>query len=170
MNVTKPLPNIKIMGFKSEINDVMQTLNQITNIGNSNKCTIQLLNAKALAGREHILHATMHALFAFERKNNIANDLGMEICVRASAQRQIARAIDILGLKEGPMDICAVTVGCSPEILNKLKSLFIRDDSVLEADESILKEIYNIGNEEIELMGGVRYILMEKSTTLILDI
>ncbi|MCK9152112.1 KEOPS complex subunit Cgi121 [Methanobacterium alcaliphilum] len=170
MKIQEDMPRIIIMGFKSEINNVKSTLNQVNSIlKDSSDCTIQLLNAKAVAGKEHILHATIHAILSFKRKNNIANDLGMEICVRTSAQRQISRAIKILGLKEGSMDICAVFVGCSNDMVSEVNSIFKRDDSILDADESILKEIYNIKNEEIGLMGNVNYILMEKSTTLILD-
>ncbi|PKL67876.1 MAG: hypothetical protein CVV28_03900 [Methanobacteriales archaeon HGW-Methanobacteriales-1] len=175
------IPQIKIIGFKSEIKDVAITLKLINELNdNDSNFTVQLLDARGIASEKHILNATIHAINAFKRKNNIAKDLGMEICLRASAQRQISRAIEILGLKEGPMDICAVLVGCNSDergssmdiaqsIENKLNEMFTRDDSVLEANEQILKKIYNIENEEMEVLGSVTYTLIERTTILILD-
>jgi KEOPS complex subunit Cgi121 len=184
MILNEDIPQIKVMGFKSEIKDVPKTLKLINKLNaNDSGCMVQLLDARGIAGEKHILNATIHAINSFKRKNNIANDLGMEICLRASAQRQISRAIDILGLKEGPMDICAVLVGCNHEesnedticndidlsIENKLNEMFIRDDKVLEVDESIIKEIYNIKNTEIQVLGSVIYPLIERTTILVLD-
>ncbi|MDO9044407.1 MAG: KEOPS complex subunit Cgi121 [Methanobacteriaceae archaeon] len=181
------IPQIKVVGFKSEIKDVSTTLKLINELNdNDSNFTVQLLDARGIADEKHILNATIHAINAFKRKNNIAKDLGMEICLRASAQRQISRAIEILGLKVGPMDICAVLVGCNYDetdesnecsssidiaqrIENKLNEMFTRDDSVLEANEQVLKEIYNIENEEMEVLGSVIYTLIERTTILILD-
>lgn len=193
MILNKDIPSIKVMGFKSNIKDVSKTLSTINKLNNNHSdqnCVVQLLDARGIGGEEHIANATIHAINAFKRGNNIANDLGMEICVRASAQRQISRAIKILGLKEGNMDICAVLVGChstklenqecddsfnrdscnNETIIEKeLNNLFTRADNVLEADESTLKEIYDVKNEEIEVLGNIIYTLVERTTILTLD-
>jgi KEOPS complex subunit Cgi121 len=172
MKLIEDIPEIKIIGFKGNIDDVMTTLGHIDDISKNlpKGCTVQLLDAKGVAGREHVLHATIHALNAFRRDENIANDLGLEICVRASAQRQISRAIDILGLKKGPMDICAVLIGCPETAESDLDQIFIRNDVVLDVNELFLKEVYDIKNEEIELMGNIICTLMERTTILILDV
>ncbi|MGZ7069964.1 MAG: KEOPS complex subunit Cgi121, partial [Methanobacterium sp.] len=87
------------------------------------------------------LHATLHAIKAFERNENIANDLGIEICVRASAQRQISKALQILGIKKDEMNICAVAVDCNTDILNELEDILDkRDDEVLNPDQKNSKK------------------------------
>jgi KEOPS complex subunit Cgi121 len=174
MILNNNIPKIKIMGFKSNITDVKSTLDIINGFNKNSDCTIQLLDARGIAGKEHINNAVVHAINSFKRKNNIANDLGMEICLRASAQRQISRAIDILGLKNGPMEICVVLVGCesNKEVIdfeNQLNNIFERDDGVLEPEENILKEIYGLKNEEIHVSGSLPYTLIERTTLLILD-
>ena len=58
------------------------------------------MDADGIAGREHATHATIHAIKAFSRKENISKDIGLEICVRASGQRQISRAINMTGYKK----------------------------------------------------------------------
>ena len=128
------------------------------------------MDADKIAGGEHILHATIHAIKAFERGENIANDLGIEICVRTSAQRQISKALDILGIKKGKMNICAVFVGCSEDTINKLENILgKRDDGVLKPDDNILKKIYKISDTEEEIAGTISKAIMEKTTLLILE-
>jgi KEOPS complex subunit Cgi121 len=160
--------NIQIAGFKHNVmnfNNLMKQINQI-----SNDCTIQLINAEGIAGYEHALHATLHAIKSFERNENIANDLGIEICVRASAQRQISKALDILGIKEGQMNICAVTVGCKDDTINKLEAILNkRDDNVLNADEIILKKIYQISDNELKTAGSIEKVMIERTSLLILE-
>ena len=160
--------NIQIAGFKSNINDFKKLMSNINKI--SKNCTVQLLNADGIASREHIIHAAVHAVKAFERNENIAKDLGLEICVRASAQRQISKALSILGIKEGEMNICAVAVGCKGDIMDELEILLDkRDDSVLNPDEILLKDIYKISEEEIKTASGISDVMIEKTTLLILE-
>ena len=160
--------NIQIAGFKSNINDFGNLMNNINKI--SKNCTIQLLNADGIAGREHILHAAVHAIKAFERNENIAKDLGLEICVRASAQRQISKALSILGIREGKMNICAVAVDCSENIMDELGDILNKnDDTVLDPDETLLKDIYGISEGEIKTASGISNVMIERTTLLILE-
>lgn len=174
MALNENIPPIKIMGFKSDINDVMATINLINKLSKDSRCVVQLMDARGVAGQKHVLHATIHAINAFKRKNNISNDLGMEICVRVSAQRQISKAIKILGLKEGLKEICAVIVEFNQDsdmgiAENELNNIFLKDDTVLEPDDAVLKDIYGIKNEEIDMGKGLLYTLLERTTLLILD-
>jgi len=160
--------NIQISGFKHNITNFTELMININEI--SKNCTIQLLNADGIAGYEHILHATIHAIKAFEREDNIANDLGLEICVRASAQRQISKALNILGIEEGQVNICAVAVNCNENIMDILETILgKKDDEVLKPDETILKKTYNISDAEIKTMKNITNVMIERTTILILD-
>ena len=105
------MDNIKILGFNADIASVGETLSQIDDIKKDGEI-IQLLNADAIAGKNHIIHGVNQAFLAFDRGENLAKDISVEIVVRCSAQRQISKAFNILGLKEGNMDLCAVLVNC----------------------------------------------------------
>ena len=160
--------NIQIAGFKSKVDNVGDLIAATKDMGLN--CTTQLLNAQGIAGRDHIMHATIHAIQAFHRKENIAQDLGLEICVRASGQRQISQAINLLGIKEGNLDICAVLVGCNNNLMDELGDILgQRDDSVLEPDYEILKKMYPISDLEIQTFGSVSRVLMERTALLILE-
>lgn len=160
------MDNLEILGFRAKINSVGDTLSQINEIKKDDEI-IQLLNADAVASRNHIIHGVSQALTAFERGENLAKDLSVEIVLRCSTQRQISKAFKILGLSEGEMNLCAVLINCD-DYTNELESLFTRDDEVLVADESKLKEIYNISDIEAENM-SVEDILIDRITKLIVD-
>lgn len=160
--------NIQIAGFKYNVSDLKELMDKINLI--SSDCTLQLLNADAVGGYEHVLHSTIHAIKAFKRKQNIANDLGIEICVRASAQRQISKALNIVGIKEGKMNICTVAVNCREDVMERIEDILnFRDDSILKPNEKSLKKIYNITDKEIEICEGIEKVMIERTTLLILE-
>lgn len=160
------MDNLEILGFRATIDSVGDTLNQIDSIKGEGEI-IQLLNADAIASRNHIIHGVNQAILAFDRGENLAKDLSVEIVLRCSAQRQISKAFKILGLSEGEMELCAVLVNCDDHA-SELESIFARDDSVLIADESKLKDIYKISDDELDNM-SVEDILIDRITRLIVD-
>jgi len=160
--------NIQIAGFKSNLTNFNLVMNKLSNMDPD--CIIQLMDADSVAGTEHILHATVHAIKAFSRDENIAKDLGLEICVRTSGQRQISQALKMLGIKNGPMNICAVAVGCEKNIMDSLVDILgSRDDAVLEPDTNKLRSLYNITDTELETTPNISKILMEKTALLIIE-
>ncbi|MBR0272017.1 MAG: hypothetical protein IJQ68_08550 [Methanobrevibacter sp.] len=158
--------DLQILGFKGEISSVSETLSQINSIKKDGEI-IQLLNADAVAGVRHIQHGVNQAFLAFDRNQNLAKDLSVEICLRCSAQRQISRAFDLLGLKEGYMNLCIILIDCD-DYFSELSSLFNSDESVLSPDVDKLKDIYSISDEELEIM-DVEDILIDRISKLVAD-
>ena len=160
--------DIKILGFRGNIDSVNQTLAKLNSLKSNDDEIIQLLNADAIAGLIHVKHGVNQAYLAFSRAENLAKDLSVEVCLRCSAQRQISRAFEILGLKEGQMNLCAILINCSNEIVDELSLMFDRDDDVLIADESKLIEIYDINDDELTDM-DIEDIIIDKITKLTVD-
>ena len=155
--------NVQILGFKATINSLEETLNLINSIRKDDEI-IQLFNADAIVSRNHILHGVNQAYLAFERGENLANDISVEIALRCSAQRQISKAFKILGLKEGNMNLCAVLVNCD-DYSSVLSSIFTPDESVLDVDDDELKKIYKISDGELENM-SIEEIIIDRITKL----
>jgi KEOPS complex subunit Cgi121 len=159
--------NILVAGYRTHITNFRQVMVDLKKFDN---CMIQLLDAEGIAGIEHVIHATIHAIKAFSRKENIANDLGLEICVRTSGQRQISQALKMLGIKNGDVTVCVIAVNCNDDVMDKLAYILgERDDKVLEPDENKLKTMYHISDIEAETAGSVTKLLMERTTLLILE-
>lgn len=73
--------------------------------------SIQFLNADLIATWEHLYFAVVNALKAFETKRNISKDLAVEIMLYATAQRQIRKAIEIMGIKNNCTNIAVIIIG-----------------------------------------------------------
>lgn len=164
------LENLKIYGFKGNIDNINETLSFFDYLkdSDSENCIIQALDAKFIAGKDHIRHGVFQAIQSFKRGENLANDLSVEICLRCSAQRQISKAFNLLGLKKGKMDLCIIILNCSNEIYGQLNDMFQRDDNVLKYDISILKEAYNLSEKELDMM-YIEDLLIDKITRLNAD-
>lgn len=164
------IDNIKVLGFRVNISSVSDTLNKVNKIKEefSKDFFVQLLDADAIAGREHVIHAINQAILAFDRNENLANDLGVEILLRSSAQRQISKAFDMLGIKPGKSNLCIVLINCSNEFVDRLSDMFIRDDDVLIADNSKLRDLYDISEKEIRNL-YMEDIIIDRITKLVVD-
>ena len=160
------MDNIQILGFKATIDSVGETLDLINGIKGEGEI-IQLLNADSIASKNHIIHGVNQAFLAFERGENLAKDLSVEIVLRCSAQRQISKAFNLLGLKEGDMNLCAVLINCK-DYTSELSSIFTPDESVLAADDRNLMKIYKISDEEVKNM-SVEDIIIDRITKLTVD-
>ena len=160
------MENIQIIGFRASIDSVADVLDEINSIKDDDEI-IQLLNADSIVSRNHIIHGINQAFLAFERGENLAKDISVEIVLRCSAQRQISKAFKILGLKEGDMNLCAVLIN-SKDYTQELSSIFIRDDDVLIPDNDRLAKIYKISDVELQNM-SIEEIIIDRITKLTVD-
>jgi len=87
--------------------------------------TLQLADASYVAGASHLLIAAMHALRAFQRGTKRADVLGTEILRFAAAQRQITRALSLMGIKDETRSLGGVLLGASPETLQNAYQEFL---------------------------------------------
>ena len=160
------MDNLQILGFRATINSVEETLNLINSIKKDDEI-IQLLNADSIVSKNHIVHGVNQAFLAFERGENLAKDISVEIALRCSAQRQISKAFKILGLKEGEMNLCAILINCE-DYTTELSSVFTPDESVFTQDYEHLAEIYKISDDELKSM-SMEEIIIDRITKLTVD-
>ncbi len=161
------MDNIEIIGFTSQIDSVGGVLDKVDPIKRDGEI-IQLLNADSIVSKNHIIHGVNQAILAFERGENLAKDLSVEIVLRCSGQRQISKAFNILGLSEGKMNLCAVLINCHKDYLDELSELFTLDDSVFAPDFDNLVKIYKIDDVELEVM-SLEEIIIDRISKLVVD-
>ncbi|MEM2911319.1 MAG: KEOPS complex subunit Cgi121 [Candidatus Bathyarchaeia archaeon] len=121
----------------------------------------QFFNAKLVATWQHLYFASLNALTAFKNKTNISKSLAVEIMLYASAQRQIRRAMELIGIKKSVSEITVLVIG---EDAGKVNSALApiaelvgaeRDDSVLMLSEDkirALQKTFEISEAEIEVV------------------
>ena len=123
---------------------------------------IQIFDAEHIAGPNHLFFATINALNAFDQGRNISENLEMETLLYASGQRQIEKAINMIGFMPSSSQLAILILSSSQkevkESEKKIVKLIpgIRDDSVVEigTEKKIedLQTIFNISTMELETM------------------
>lgn len=144
----------------------------------------QLLNPEKIAGFEHIELAVLNALDAFQNNRNISRQLSIEILLYASGQRQISKALNMLGLKENLQNILVIAVGkMKTSVENFIASILhslggeVNDKKITDWSDDKIKTIikaYGLTTEEIhavqregdELPEVINKILVERMALL----
>lgn len=149
---------IAVVGFKNvKITDVNAFLNAVRQkIGAT---CVQFFDARFIATKDQLFFAALNALKAFESKMNISNSLAMETLLFASAQRQITKATDKLGIKAESQRVAVLiiaetqrTTTTTLEIVSKIVP-GERDDTVLELDKEkfeAVKRLFGISDFELK--------------------
>jgi tRNA threonylcarbamoyladenosine modification (KEOPS) complex Cgi121 subunit len=153
---------VEIIGFsKIEINDAEAWI-KTAQADSRHNVAVQFFNADLIATWEHLYFAALNALTAFATKRNLSRNLAMETMLYASAQRQIRRAIEFIGVKRGVANVGVVVIGESSSQVEKavseVKKRFGKepDDSVLELSETKIKNIreaFGISDDEVTAVG-----------------
>ena len=149
--------NITIIGFSNvKIEDPNSLIEQFrTEI----KTPIQFFDARFVAGKQHLYFAAVNALNAFIKKTNISNNLAVETLLYASGQRQIKKAVKMLGITQKTTEIAALII--PRNIQEKEKYIQIvtktipgkRNDNALELKDNkinAIKKLFEISNQEFE--------------------
>jgi tRNA threonylcarbamoyladenosine modification (KEOPS) complex Cgi121 subunit len=120
---------------------------------------IQFFDAKLVATWQHLYFAVLNALLAFKNDRNISKSVVMETILYASAQRQIRKAICLMGVKRGIGDIAVVIIGESTKSIASFLSAVSKyvgketDDSVIEISQEkmdTIREAFGITDAEVE--------------------
>jgi tRNA threonylcarbamoyladenosine modification (KEOPS) complex Cgi121 subunit len=111
------------------------------------KVWIQFFDADLIATSQHLYFAVLNALLAFRNKTNLSKSLAMETMLFASAQRQIQKAIALVGVKPETSDLAVVIIGKDAELVGGLlgevsSSLGVKPfDAVLELSPKKIERI-----------------------------
>lgn len=121
---------------------------------------IQFLDSSLIVSIGHLLSAAQNAVNAWKGDYMLTRGLDAEILVYASAQRQISRAIENLGIRDGLQNIALVVVGggkkdvrnvISQMVSNvgeEIKTAFVPDRERLER----IMHHYGVNEKEIKAL------------------
>jgi KEOPS complex subunit Cgi121 len=151
--------HVVIAGFRNvKVKDIEGFLKKNRKEKPSN-VEIQFFDAKFVATWQHLYFAALNALTAFKNRENISESLAMESLLYASAQRQIRRAMKLLGIKPNSSEIAVLIIGERPELVRSTLSFVSkqvkakRDDTVLglSREKAVdIQKIFVISDVELE--------------------
>lgn len=143
---------------KASITDPEQTLRQLRNI--SGESQVQLVKADLIGGPEHLQFAARNALHSFSGTRRRSKSLAVELLLYISCQRQIAKAIKLLGVDSRDSRIALVALSDSKDAIVELgrqaNSVIggERDESLIEIGSKrkldLLQSSYGVTSREIE--------------------
>jgi len=119
----------------------------------------QLFNADLIATWHHLYFAAINALSAFKTRRNVSKSVAVETALYASAQRQIKKAIDSVGLKPSSKNAALLIVGGDADSVVKALSIVseqlcrLPDDSVIELTKpkiSSIRREFDISDAELK--------------------
>jgi KEOPS complex subunit Cgi121 len=169
---------VSILGFRDiTIVDVNNFLERVkTKI---HPTLVQIFDASRIASSHHLFFAYLNAKKAHDQKRRISDNLEMEILLYASGQRQIVKAINMIGVKPQTSTLGIILSASSDTEVNEAEETLrvslqgIQDDGVLEVKErekiANLQQIYAITQREVEAMLDDRKKIHEVLTWLIVE-
>ena len=163
---------INIIGLKDvncdNINQLFEKINR-----SKNDYSYQIFDAKAIGGVEHLYFAAVNALKAFNQGLNISKTFSLELLLYVSGQRQISKAIEMVGIKRDTKEVVLVIVSQDKEMVSNANICLskiigsTRDDSVLEIhDPNSVAKIYGMNNF-CEDITALKKLLIERSALLV---
>ena len=146
------------MGFDGgRVSDPEETLRRLRSVP---EVEVQLLKADFVAGKEHLQFAARNALVSFYGKGRRSKSLAVEYLLYLSCQRQISKAIRLLGIRASERRVLLVALSGSNEALQKLEQAALSiiggsiDEDLAEIGSELkLKKIqnaYGVTKREIE--------------------
>jgi tRNA threonylcarbamoyladenosine modification (KEOPS) complex Cgi121 subunit len=110
---------------------------------------VQLFDADLVASWQHLYFAMLNSLLAFRGKLNLSKSLSVETLLYASSQRQIKKALDLMGVKPTSKNIAVIVVSEKTEPLKAAVAALAKTLGV-NADETVL----DLSSEKIMRIRG----------------
>jgi KEOPS complex subunit Cgi121 len=123
---------------------------------------VQLYNADLIATWQHLYFAALNALTAFRTNRNISKTLSVETVLYASGQRQIKKAIDLIGVKPDSTNVAIMLISENEESTKVGLSAVSKqigadiDETVLDLSETKnrnLQNAFDISEGELDASG-----------------
>lgn len=128
-----------IAGARGSVKDRDAVLRKGQAWASARNSEVLLADASVVFGRDHLESAALHAERARDAKLMTTRSVSMEALLYLAAQRQVADAIRIAGIKEGTEAEALIVFGeASVDDLITMLA-WARDDAVLEAEKKSLR-------------------------------
>ncbi len=138
---------VEITGFRSvSVKDAKKFLETARKVKEESTC-LQFFDADLVATWQHLYFAVLNALLAFRNQRNISKTVAMETMLYASAQRQIRKALELIGVKRDSANMAIVIIGDNPNTLKAVLSAFSKSVGA-EPDEAVLE----LSGEKVEVI------------------
>jgi len=164
---------MRLLERTTVVDDLDDYLGRLGALRDEHCVALQGLNARYVVSPLHVEEAVEKARRSFERGENVADTLSMEILLYAAGTRQIDVATRA-GLRRGENDTVFVVVGedetAVDSVADEVRSFTYEPDGFVYGDEERLTEFFNVGREEREAVGDDKLEMMVLERVALLDV
>lgn len=154
-----------ILEAKIDIDDLDGFLEEIKTIEKEYNAIIQGFDPSYIISPRHLKEATKKAKRSYERNEQIADELSMEIMLYVAGTRQIEKALEI-GLKDSKKQAVFI-IDNSKKAGKELKKK-VREDHIEYGGK--VKDFFNITDKELNTVGNDKLELLVLEQIALLDI
>lgn len=156
---------------------VGEILERVRKVDQRRGTVTQIFDARLVAGKAHLAHASRLALLSHARGKGFAASLALELMCWAAAERQISKALEKMGLKEDSSAVGLVSVGEEREGVEGALKEVLRETEMEEGDEVLelspqkvrwLSEKFSLPEQMIRKL-GVQKLVLERVALLALE-
>lgn len=152
---------VELTGFRNVSVKDVENFVKAAREATPQKASIQFFDADLVATWQHLYFAVLNAFLAFKNERNISKTVAMEVILYASAQRQIRKALQLIGVKSISTNVAAVIIDTNPDSVKA--ALFAVSKRVgAEPNETVLeltraktqniRKAFGISDEELEVV------------------
>ncbi|MDY6779821.1 MAG: KEOPS complex subunit Cgi121, partial [Halobacteria archaeon] len=148
--------------------DVDALLDSVDAVSEEHAVGAQVFDPNYVVSPEHLREASEKAVRSFDREENIADSLGMEILLYAAGTRQIDLATRV-GPKEDSEDIVFVLVGGSTDVDDAVDAVLDVEGvspthGIDYCDEERVRDFFGITSDEVDAVGEnkLEYLVLER--------
>ncbi|MCL2476917.1 KEOPS complex subunit Cgi121 [Candidatus Bathycorpusculum sp.] len=151
--------HIEITGYKNITFQKTETFLKTHRKQTTQQADIQFFDAQLIASPKHLYFAALNALQAFQNKTNTSKSTAMETMLYASAERQIQKAIDRLGIKPQTQTLAIIIIAKEQKHIEDLLRTLTEhigtepDETILEMTEekeTKIQQTFQITHTELE--------------------
>lgn len=170
MTAEENTPAFQTVEGIATVDSVDEFVSDIAALQEQYETTIQVFDARYVAGRPHLERAVELAQRATERNDRIADDPAVEILLYAAGRRQIHRALE-MGVSPGECPVVAVVVGGDEAgAVDALSERFEHAETLDSIDEELLCDFFEISDRELEATAGtIADIVRERVSMLVVE-
>jgi len=168
---------VGVLGGRAEVESVNCVLRTLAAVDKKTRTVSQVFDASGIAGVAHLVHAARFALTAQATRMNFASSLNIELICWVAGERQINRAFERVGLREGCKKVAILTIGETREQVKRAQAEIARELSIERNDKVLdvtrektaaLLQAFEIQKHELKI-AGVEKLVLERVALLSLQ-
>ena len=158
---------MRVLERTAVVEDTDAFLDSLAEVRDEHGVAVQALDARYVVSSLHVKEAVGKAKRSFERGENVADSLSMEILLYSAGTRQIDVATR-MGLRLGEHDAVFVVVGDSEtaeeDAAKEIRAMTHEPEEFVYGDEEHLLDFLGLTDEELGAVGDDRleYLILER--------